>query len=612
MPSLTYAGITLLGDYCHQVEDFMERWCSLDDRPRSANFHLPSSVEARTGGRTIAMGLPTPNYPEQIKPRINQLYWPTGASRWATFYGLCDLSSLLRIKANTESGSTQRSATLFIDDGSNGIAVEMYMLDPVPVLFGENYLYVIPLVDKRYWWQYKDVSLEFKVSPGDGQVTTTWSEIFDQIFAALGETLFAVRGLPNADLLTPDRGELERKHENAAVLLDAVAHSCGLRIVVGYYGVEGGVIYALDPEESDVRFNESIDPAIVRFIAGGRWENGITPKSFQMVFRRNDSDDCREVDHWASGADGDSFSVANTKYTVFSSAWADFQSAADDAADPANKTKLDTLRDVWFQRWFAFRSKGFDYTFPAVQNFWKQSGYDDAMIVSYGRESSPTLRISQPSPDVPGQIVKEYGHSYYTRVISHAPNFGVLHQLSQDPEVDPPSCSQTRIRTEVFKRLYDEYESNFLGAGGNFDGVVLTPIKCEGIPGEDYVFFRGGEGTTFILANEECHGMWTAHVTFSYEADSGDKFFYKVSAYGVSGGKVIASDAEDSTIPPFDISTSRANLPRITLFAHGSFHFQKNEGINLSCGAITTAPSGLVLIESAQLTLHTIAGPPST
>lgn len=135
-------------------------------------------------------------------------------------------------------------------DGS-GISVAMHMLPPRPIsvrelergqkvgrtVTKEDILWVIPLVDIRYFWQFKTTG---DLRAGLGSVgLLTWEALYDNLATALGIRLEIEKGpsgLPyiNPAYKVPNREWFDRQYDNAALMLDAVAHSVGQRIVYGW------------------------------------------------------------------------------------------------------------------------------------------------------------------------------------------------------------------------------------------------------------------------------------------------------------------------------------------------------------------------------------------
>ncbi len=210
-----------------------------------------SSVSSRSGfpltdkSTVRRVGIPVGNYPRPPKPRINSLYWPTGAMRWA--HGLfliskANLDTVLAACAGEQSAtfylsSVRDSTTPTIPTSSSAssgahsattseISASMFPLAPRPVsapgVNANDRLWLLPLVDARYFWQFYHVE---QYSP------ETWQSALSGIQGvsptdtpALGEAVPSAYGKPSAV-------EFVRDFENAAVLTDAVGLSIGRRVV---------------------------------------------------------------------------------------------------------------------------------------------------------------------------------------------------------------------------------------------------------------------------------------------------------------------------------------------------------------------------------------------
>lgn len=128
-------------------------------------------------------------------PRINTLYWPTGASRWASMLLLVDDSMLDTIVPLTSAAfsaglyeaagkqlvlaDTDHTGTITDDEWSQSedgkkvaLSTEMFALTPHPV---SNYasaskkLWILPIVDQRWFWQWEPILAS--------DPTTTWASI---------------------------------------------------------------------------------------------------------------------------------------------------------------------------------------------------------------------------------------------------------------------------------------------------------------------------------------------------------------------------------------------------------------------------------------------------
>lgn len=227
------------------------------------------------GKNIYGLGYPTQTNIPSPEIRIGDWYYPPTASRWSVFRGLATSSQVRAMLAATQNvpagspvientsqpipvsptgsrpqkfimravaqGTGVGQADIDEDDEeaiASGINVNaytlesmMYMLPPRPLgeTAGEfDGLYLVTLVDERYWWQWLPVSLFVGVR--QMPANTTWPGIITQLAAQLGifitiDAILPVYGVPEPD------SPLWINMENAAVYLDAVANNIGRRVV---------------------------------------------------------------------------------------------------------------------------------------------------------------------------------------------------------------------------------------------------------------------------------------------------------------------------------------------------------------------------------------------
>lgn len=264
-----------------RLSEHLQR-CDLDRLSLFARQPLATGWDQRNNPRCSAepeVCLPLPNWPTPPPLSFNRLYWPTGATRWATFVGLTDREGLDQILAALISS---RGAAKTVGDGTlilshadyvgplelgfntnaNGsqyaIATKMSLLPPRPIAMFDGHAdrqcWLLPLVDERYWWQHRRVPtrLEWVLSqdhsdifgndtPTESGLKEDWRGWVRILSYALGlwreGSGEPIRfdddkdAAPETDYFYPDRSELDRIGYNAAALLDAVAWSCGRRVV---------------------------------------------------------------------------------------------------------------------------------------------------------------------------------------------------------------------------------------------------------------------------------------------------------------------------------------------------------------------------------------------
>lgn len=237
--SLTYAGVPLLlDDRDGAVQEWLDRYlCTADLTAIGA-----TSPAREAGG--VYDALPRPNWTDPPPPRLNTLWWPTGASRWARFYGLVDTAGKDAILEATNDGkdvgllhmeATAPTAEPIEGGGSawgfgGAIDAPMWLLPPRPLTAQTRpdndafvqHLWLVPLVDARWFWQWSSVD----------PTADTWDDLATAIQDALfycGDFVFSNEvqylGFPDAFPFEVDTPDTDRV--NAAVLLDAMLHSLG-------------------------------------------------------------------------------------------------------------------------------------------------------------------------------------------------------------------------------------------------------------------------------------------------------------------------------------------------------------------------------------------------
>ena len=197
----------------------------------------------------------SPEYFWKEKVSINTLEWPVGASRFGSYIAVVTQDELhhIHIKTSALGGLEIQPADLaIIDNDGNTFNVEMYPLVAIPVSqfvegsFGEE-IYLLPLVDKRYYWWYKSASVS--VTAG----TTTWSSLFSSIFTELGESNYTVSSI-NSNYHRPG-SDFSSNYEVLSVLLDAAANAVGKRVVVEL----DGEVKVVSPEQAIETFEDVRD-----------------------------------------------------------------------------------------------------------------------------------------------------------------------------------------------------------------------------------------------------------------------------------------------------------------------------------------------------------------
>ena len=222
-----YGGeIALQPDNGCQIADFIRTYIPLAGL-RDQSESITASGNRSAGVGQTGVNQAQPNYPDEPIIRVNQLYWPTGAARWSKGYFLFHKSQIDAIKSSSSDGDTP--LTLEITDGTTTISPSMYHLPPRKITSvnpDDNNLYLLPVVDERYYWQFSD-SNSTGIDEDD-----TWASLFTYLEGELGGTI-TLTTAADASYFKPDYIEFSRKHENIATLIDAACHSIGHRFVYG-------------------------------------------------------------------------------------------------------------------------------------------------------------------------------------------------------------------------------------------------------------------------------------------------------------------------------------------------------------------------------------------
>jgi hypothetical protein len=397
---LTFAGEPLLFP-TPEVDAFLARNLELCDmrqygaqqRRIASGRHVCRSRFEQDKG----LGLPVIAWPEPPAPRLNTLYWPTGATRWAQGWFLASNDTLTQILKNikpTSENSGVKKGSLGIGDDLDGTTdtpvnfIDMWMLPPRPLTAvsgqGTNRLWLLPLVDERYFWQYIGVDSLAVTS------STTWDSLFSTLGTKLGVTV-SVQSSIEAAYLKPDPVDFTRKYDNAALLLDAAAWSVGRRIV---RKINGDVI--CQSQDRAVASSDEDDKKNTTILAGQGFEHlgRDLPQWLLVTFRKikqhllRSNGQLHTVEREAP--DGTEF-VGSKRLTIHCAAYADYNTS--DALQ--NGTALDALAEQIRDDYFAWHERRYDLTYPGVADI-KPCGFDDAILWTFGRTCpDKTLRLSR-------------------------------------------------------------------------------------------------------------------------------------------------------------------------------------------------------------------------
>ncbi len=263
---IRYAGIPLCLDTAELIS-----WV---DQKVPIRNHLVDSSRFYPSGSPWTW-IETLNMPH---PQPGSLYWPSTASRWAVGYFVAHKSQVEQIVekvfgrltgvgevngADLELGFDD-GIEPFIDfptDETNLIKTEMFMLPPTPWAFtdGPDDLFLLTLVDQRYYWRWEDIRPFWKIltTCGPALKTVKWADLIVNIDQILGITLTDDDNPISDEYLEADpwtlfTGPRESKPRTLPEILDMIVWNIGRTIVVDF----DGTVSMLDNDSSDEIYND--------------------------------------------------------------------------------------------------------------------------------------------------------------------------------------------------------------------------------------------------------------------------------------------------------------------------------------------------------------------
>lgn len=262
----------------------------VDELNRLISFKwLTDFGPSRPPGRNLdalARELPTSPWPNSTVP-IGNFFYPNAASRWSVYRGLVTSSMAKAMLAAT--GGTQAKPFVLkavpvlpgvMDASQYKLETDLYMLPPRPLAEHGNQfdgLYLITLVDERYYWQNTPITLRIDNS-------TTWNSLIAQLADSLNVTIRpplvdTAYSKPEAD------SQLWVNAENAPALLDAIALSVG-RVVVRSFD---GSYDLFSPTDSAALVESSRGNAgkVIRYAGGDMFTSGTKLKAGNLTKAKN-------------------------------------------------------------------------------------------------------------------------------------------------------------------------------------------------------------------------------------------------------------------------------------------------------------------------------------
>lgn len=259
--SFTYAGVPLM-----VPPSELYKWVE-ENIPFDANNYFRTLNYGMLDNSEIVFK----NYSENpfSNLKLSSLYWPTGASRFATGFFLASSEDLEKlpnfdnlgysdsidtlggIRSRVNGTGAYSAQKLEIYNTENPFAAKMWMLPPRPLVQIDSpivsdaiqtrgrfpiphleSLWVIPLVDDRYWWWWHNTG-EFKLPSCSG-----WQDLFFQLFSNMGYGAheILVDDIPEEYLFPHKLYKNQSFNIRVPLLLDSIAQSCNCRIIFHYHG----------------------------------------------------------------------------------------------------------------------------------------------------------------------------------------------------------------------------------------------------------------------------------------------------------------------------------------------------------------------------------------
>lgn len=348
------------------------------------------------------LGITQPNWAQQLRPKLNTWYSPTGCSRWSHGFFLVDAVRKAQIVASGATGTLKLyDATIQFNGhtGSGQYIPNCVALPPHPVSANSTSpasLWIMPIVDQRYAYQYSTFQVNLPA------ITIlppfpTWSQVIQATLNALGigSTPFPT---PNSNYLVPNQWALTRQSwQSTAVMLDVILASVGMRLVPSNSSGSGYAIhdYTTALAINTSNFANDATPALQVGIYGSAaldlapvapaqvnvvfkaWQNGIKFED-DLVSRYSVVTRPSQVGYSALVATGPqhtirSSALANYTANGFPSAYNAYLGNANAPDNLASLTSLAQQISADVYGWISWTS---DQALPSISNR-LQTGFDD-------------------------------------------------------------------------------------------------------------------------------------------------------------------------------------------------------------------------------------------
>lgn len=574
---IEYAGVPLLMEDPEGVlRDFLARFLptaetTLFGRPVAWGDTTPVFTSP---GADFRVGFPVPNYPAPPPLRLNSLYWPTGAARWSRMLCLATEEAKDAIVAKVRTGTrfTEVSAAQLVlgpsdyaegqqfggnieangwsrdESGRVALSTAMYLLPPRPVsdaVLGTDdgtgpgsvgRLWLLPLVDERWFWQWKHSITLGETDGYDPELP--WSTGY---VAGIGQALGIT--LATSDPIAAEYEAIPNTAQGidylpAAVVADAVAHSLAMRFVRDIDG-------ACRLEGAQSAFGrlslnrDGADHLPWDLAAGGDGDARMvtiqTPQSVLVAFDSGGGTPglhaSLTVTHLAADFGIEDYQSGVVKTFRIATA-AVFRPMVD--GQFALSTAETDLAARVAEDFYDWRHVPHDRTFAGLKR-WSLGGLDDHVEWTWGRLG----------PD--GEYIAQ------TRAQGVPLNFGVDELIFYDAEPVDDTCPWSgKVVPFEAKATLDELSNGveawmLVAAEGDGaadpNGLARDPVTVYGrLPSAAYYFAAGGFRGQAFGADDVTSGdaqgdvFWATQIRIRVEPEEGDPY-WECRWYAVSGGR---------------------------------------------------------------------------
>lgn len=479
---IRFAGVDLLlEDPDGELATWLDRYLPLDDmRLFGPSFGPRSPLWQARGASCRHLGVPAINYPSAPRTRINSLYWPQGATRWACGLFLTDdegLEAILKeVQSDTGSAYDPKQLVIadvgfsedptedtFTEDTENrwALSTEMFLLQPRPIsATTEQRLWLLPLVDERYFWQWSEAAFV---------TTDTWTNLISELSDALAADVLT----PTIDEAfgAPDQTEVSRSWQNSAVLLDAVAASVGKRVI---REVGTGSISLQDSETAYTVATEDLAEYIADRVSGGEADQcsaASVATTVTTVFR-DGSGGTKVIVEDAEDYDVEKTNGRNRTFHV--------PSIDEFEADEPTEESED-LAEAIAEAYYGFSKIEYDVSHIGMQP-WAGNAFDDYVMFAFG------ARL----PDGSMQAL--------TRACSMPPNVGVdvlLNRVDEETNTDECDLPTLQVCAAEDASAFETFTVNVLDENDVPTGETKS-VKAPGVS-----VTSGTHGIIFHVTNQD-------------------------------------------------------------------------------------------------------------